>query len=256
MANRMKEKLYAGEPAFGVSVMVPSPQIVEMLGHLGFDWVLLDCEHGTLSVESLELMAMAAQAAGLTPIARPKRNAPEELQAVLDRGVLGVQVPHVNTAEEARQAVAACRYHPEGQRGLAVGTRAARYGIHLSLAQHTTEANAETLVCIQLEEAEALGNLSGMLEVPGVDVFFLGPSDLSQSLGFPGQPDAPPVKAAMARAFAAIRAAGRIAGCAGNAAATKERLELGVRYTYTHLPALLAAGGDAFLKAVRPPVWH
>ncbi|HTU00492.1 MAG TPA: aldolase/citrate lyase family protein [Candidatus Sulfotelmatobacter sp.] len=252
MTNRMKQKLSAGEPAFGVSVMVPSPQIVEMLGHLGFDWVLLDCEHGTVTLESLELMAMAAQAVGLTPIARPKRNAPEELQAVLDRGVQGVQVPHVNTAEEARQAVAACRYHPEGQRGLAVGTRSARYGIRLSLAEHTAEANAETLVCIQLEEAEALANLEAILAVPGVDVFFLGPSDLSQSLGFPGRPDAPVVKTAMAQAFAAIRAAGRIAGCAGNAAATVERLGRGVRYTYTHLPNLLTAGGDAFLKAVRP----
>ena len=253
MQNRLKAQLQAGRPAFGVSVMVPSPQVVEMLGHIGFDWVLLDCEHGTLTLESLELMAMAAQAAGLTAVARPRCNTPEEIDAVLDRGVQGVQVPHVSTLEDARRAVEACRYHPQGRRGLAVGTRAAHYGISLSLAAHTAEANEEMLVCIQIEDATALENLPALLAVAGVDVFFLGPSDLSQSLGFPGQPDAPVVQAALTQAFAAIHAAGRIAGCAGHAAATLARLGQGVLYTYTHLPALLTAGGRGFLQTVGAP---
>ena len=89
----MKEKLHAGEPAFGVSVMIPSPQLVEMLGAYGFDWVLLDCEHGTLTLESVELMTMAAEAAGITAIARPMSNSPAHILQVLDRGVAGVQVP-------------------------------------------------------------------------------------------------------------------------------------------------------------------
>jgi len=102
--NPMKEKLKAGEPVFGVSVMIPSPQIVEMIGAFGFDWVLLDCEHGTLALESVELMAMAAEACGLTAIARPATKSPEHILQVLDRGVLGVQVPHVNTLADARAA--------------------------------------------------------------------------------------------------------------------------------------------------------
>ena len=108
----MKAKLLAGQPALGCSVMFPSPQIVEMLGHAGFDWVLLDCEHGSLSLSDVELMAMAADAVGITAIARPRSNANADIQSVMDRGVMGVQVPHVNTADDARRAVSAVKFGP------------------------------------------------------------------------------------------------------------------------------------------------
>lgn len=249
--NQMKRKLFAGEPAVGLSLMFPSAQLVEIAGGLGFDWVLLDCEHGSLTPENVELMAMAAAAAGITAVARPVRNSPEEILRLLDRGAMGVQIPHVNTAEDARRAVEAVKYHPAGNRGLAVGTRAARYGLGVSLAAYTEEANRETLVCVQLEEVEALRNLDEILGVEGVDVLFVGPSDLSQSLGFPGRPDAPEVRAAMDRAFAAIKAAGRIPGSAGNAEAWRRYLGQGVGYLYTHLTTLMAAGGREFLNEAR-----
>lgn len=102
--NRLKAKLLAGEPALGCSVMIPSPQIVEMLGHAGFDWVLLDCEHGSLSLADVEIMTMAAEAVDITAIARPHSNATTDIQSVMDRGVMGVQVPHVNDAGDARRA--------------------------------------------------------------------------------------------------------------------------------------------------------
>src|SRR6476469_9903853 len=108
--NAMKAKLASGMTALGCSVMFPSPQIVEMLGYAGFDWVLLDCEHGSLSLADVEMMAMAADAVGITPIARPRSNAPADIQGVLDRGVMGVQVPHVNTADDARSAVDAVKF--------------------------------------------------------------------------------------------------------------------------------------------------
>ena len=179
----MKEKLRAGEPVFGVSVMIPSPQIVEMIGAAGFDWVLLDCEHGTLTVESVELMAMAAEACGITAIARPATRSPEHILQVLDRGVMGVQVPHVNTAEEARDVVAAVKYHPQGRRGLAAGTRAAVYDAHGTLADYVQAANESTLIAVQLEDEPAIQNIDEILEVEDIDVFFIGPSDLSQSMG-------------------------------------------------------------------------
>jgi hypothetical protein len=100
--NRMNDKIARGEPALGCSVMFPSPQIVEMLGCAGFDWVLIDCEHGSISANDVELMAMACDAAGITPIARPKTKSPSDIQAVMDRGVMGVQVPHINTGDDAR----------------------------------------------------------------------------------------------------------------------------------------------------------
>ena len=251
MKNRMKQQLLSGRPAFGVSVMFPSPQVVEMVGRLGFDWVLIDCEHGSTSPESVELMVMAAEAAGLTPIARPWTNSPEAILRLMDRGVMGVQIPHVNTAADARRAVESVKFHPLGNRGLAAGTRPANYGFGVSAADYVTQANRETLVCVQLEEAEALHNLGEILQVEGVDVLFVGPSDLSQSMGHPGRPDVPEVREAMDQAFAAILAAGKVPGSAGNTQAIRGYLQKGVRYLYTHVTTLLANGSKEFLQAVR-----
>ena len=248
--NRMKQKLLAGLPAFGVSVMFPSPHVVDMLGRLGFDWALIDCEHGSISVESVELMVLAAEAAGITPIARPSVNSFEAIGQLMDRGVMGVQVPHVNTAEDARRAVAAVKYHPLGDRGLAAGVRSAAYGFDRTMAEYAEEANRETLVCVQLEEGEAVKNVDEILTVDEVDVFFVGPSDLSQSLGFPGRPNTPEVRQAMERVFSTVRAAGRISGSAANAAATRQYLDQGVTYLYTHLTTLLSSGSKAFLDEV------
>src|SRR4051812_10830375 len=114
--NPMKTKFAAGEPAFGLSVMIPSPQIVESAAGMGFDWVLIDCEHGTVGVESMELMVMAAEACGVAPIVRPRTNSAADILQAMDRGALGVQVPHINTAAQARAAVAAVKFHPQGER--------------------------------------------------------------------------------------------------------------------------------------------
>jgi len=126
--NGMKQKLLSGQPALGCSVMFPSPQIIEMLGHAGFDWVLLDCEHGSLSPADVEVMTMAADATGITAIARPRTNATADIQAAMDRGVMGVQVPHVNSAADARRAVSAVKFGAGAGRGLAAGTRPDQWG--------------------------------------------------------------------------------------------------------------------------------
>jgi len=249
--NRMKQKLQAGEPAFGVSVMIPSPQLVEMLGAFGFDWVLLDCEHGTLTLESVELMAMAAEASGLTAIARPVSNSPAHILQVLDRGVAGVQVPHVRTAGEARAAVAAVKYHPLGTRSLAAGTRAAVYDAHGSMADHVRSANEQTLIAAQIEDREALDNLDEILQVDGIDVFFVGPSDLSQSMGHPGNAKAPPVAAAIDDCLARICAAGRVPGMPAATEQVHDVLAKGVRYIYTHVPKLLAASARGYFDRAR-----
>ncbi len=101
MTNTIKTMIHAGKPALGCSLMFPSPQLVEMLGHAGFDWVLLDCEHGSLSLADVEVMAMAADAVGITAIARPRSSAAGDIAAVMDRGVAGVQIPHIDTKEDA-----------------------------------------------------------------------------------------------------------------------------------------------------------
>jgi len=249
--NPMKEKLRAGEPAFGVSVMIPSPQIVEMIAAAGFDWVLLDCEHGTLTLESVELMAMAAAASGITAIARPASRSAEHILQVLDRGVLGVQVPHVNTPAQAREVVEAVKFHPAGRRSLAAGTRAARYDAHGSLADYVKAANDATLIAAQIEDQEAVGNLDALLQVDGIDVFFIGPSDLSQSMGHPGDPKAPPVARAIEECLTKMRAAGRTPGMPATADHVREALDKGVRYVYTHLPRLVAGSAKEYLRNAR-----
>ena len=153
-------------------------------------------------------MVMAAETAGVTPIARPPVNSFEAIGQLMDRGVMGVQVPHVNTAEDAQRAVEAAKYHPLGERGLAAGVRSAGYGYGMSMSEYAEHANDETLVCVQLEEAEAVRNVDEIVSgSEDVDVFFVGPSDLSQSLGFPGRPDAPEVRDAMDTVFTTIAAA-------------------------------------------------
>jgi len=249
--NTLKQKIQAGEPAFGVSVMLPSPQIVEMIGLLGFDWVMIDCEHGTIGLESVESLVMAAELRGITPIVRPPSKAPEDILRVLDRGAMGVQVPHVNSAADARAVVEAVKYHPLGKRGLAAGTRPGDYGLGLSAEAYVEQVNRETLVCIQLEETEALHNIDEIVRVEGVDVFFVGPSDLSQSMGYPGRADVAPVQAAIDGAFATIVAAGKAPGSAGSNQAIVDYLSKGCLYVYTHVPRLLKVGATEFMQTVK-----
>ncbi|MEQ1611921.1 MAG: aldolase/citrate lyase family protein [Hyphomicrobiaceae bacterium] len=247
--NRMKEKFARGEAAFGCSVMFPSPQMVEMLGYAGFDWVLIDCEHGSIGPGDVELMCMAADAVGITPIGRPRSNASSEISALMDRGVMGVQVPHVNTAEDARRAVSAVKFGPGAGRGLAAGTRPDRWGLGAKMADFATQANAQSLVCVQIEHEAALANVDEILKVEGVDVFFIGPSDLSQSMGHPGNPKAAPVAAAITTTLAKIRAAGKTPGMPAATDTLPDVLQSGCRYIYNHVPKLLGAGASAFLKA-------
>ena len=247
MRNLMKEKIARGEPAFGVSIMFPSPQIVEMVGHAGFDWVLLDCEHGSIGPADIELMSMAADAVGITAIARPKSNSSSDIQAVMDRGVKGVQVPHIRSKAEAERAVASVKFGPEGARGLAAGTRPDRWGLGGKMADFVESANAQSLVCLQIEDAEALPHVDDILTVPGVDVFFIGPSDLSQSMRHPGNPKAAPVAAAISETLAKIRAAGKAPGMPATTDALGAVRGAGCLYIYTHLPKLLGAGTKDYL---------
>lgn len=251
MQNAMKEKIARGEPVLGASVMFPSPQIVEMLAYAGFDWVLIDCEHGSIGLADVEVMAMAADASGITAIARPRSNAAADIQSVMDRGVKGVQIPHINTRADAERAVAAVKFGPGAARGLAAGTRPDRWGLGAKMPDFAAQANAQSLVCVQIEHKEALPNVDEILQVPGIDVFFIGPSDLSQSMGFPGNPKAPSVVEAIDATLAKIRAAGKVPGMPATADNVADVVGKGCRYIYNHVPRILGAGAAQFLKPVR-----
>lgn len=249
--NEMKRKILAGEPAFGLSIMFASPQMVEMAAGCGFDWVLIDCEHGAISLESVEVMAMAAKAAGITPIARPRSKDALEILQVLDRGVMGVQIPHINTAEEAREAVKACKFFPDGNRSLAGATRPQNYDLPERSKTYYDDANREILVCAQLEDKIAIDNADEILGVEGIDVFFIGPSDLSATMGHPGNPKEPAVAKAVEDTLAKIVAAGKAPGMPAAEDAVATTLGRGVRYIYTHVPRLLGSAASNYFKAAK-----
>src|SRR5262249_6850593 len=181
--NTLKQRLYAGKAAFGVMCTFPSPPVGGMLGHLGFDWILLDKEHGSITVDTVEACIAAAELSGMAPIVRPVGNRPEIIAPFLDRGAWGVQVPHVNTADEARAAVDAVKYGLEGHRGIFSGGRAAGYGFKGATADYAREANRQTLVCLMVEEMEAIENFPGLVTVAGGDVYFIRSGDPSPFMG-------------------------------------------------------------------------
>jgi 4-hydroxy-2-oxoheptanedioate aldolase len=229
----------------------PSPPIVEMLGYMGFDWILLDNEHGSITVDTAEEVIRASELTGIAPIVRPVANRPEVIAPFLDRGAWGVQVPHVNTKEEAEAAVAACKYFPDGQRGSFSRGRPARYGMSGPTNEYFARANAETLVCLMLEEVVAIENIDEIVSVKGVDVLFIGSGDLSQSMGHPGQQSHPEVLKVMEKGVKRIRDAGITAGVSCPDTLIPKFLDLGVQYFHSSVTALLQSAGQAYLKTVR-----
>lgn len=172
-------------PRFGPFSKTEDPAMVECMGWSGFDFIILDQEHGPNSLRSLQHLIRAAEVTGMLPIVRVPEDAVNRIGAVLDIGAAGVQIPQVTTADAARELVASARYAPEGMRGVCRFVRQARYS-RVRKERFFEDANA-ALVIVQLEGREALDNLDGILEVAGIDILFVGPYDLSQSLGVPGQ---------------------------------------------------------------------
>ena len=246
----LRERLRTGVAA-GVGLTFATPPLVELCGRVGFHWALIDCEHGAFSPESMEHAFSAADAVGLSLMVRPSSDRPESILAALDRGAAGVQVPHVATAAQAAAIVRAVKYEPLGTRGLGTSVRAAGYGIDLDLPAYLANANRESIVCVQIEDREGLANVAEIAAVPGVDVVFVGPMDLSQALGYPGELERPDFRRQVERAFDAAHAAGKLTGTSGSTAWVRYGVELGARYVYTSLGGVLLPGARAFIAGTQ-----
>ena len=172
-------------PTFGPFIQLNAPGICEIFGHAGFDFCIIDMEHGVIHVDTAENMVRAANTAGIAPIIRVAFNRPELISQALNVGASGVHIPHVSTLEEATQAVWASKFFPLGGRGVCPFVRAARYSADKTI--YYNKANTETMVIVAIEGTEGIDNLDEILKVKGIDVIFVGPYDLSQSLGVPGQ---------------------------------------------------------------------
>ena len=223
--NHLKRALAEGKTVFGLLNSIPSPLLVEMIGYAGFDFVILDMEHVCVNPETLENMVRAAECAGVTPLVRVPSAAPDVILRALDCGAQGVVVPHVRTAADAAQAVAASRYAPLGMRGIS-GGRTTGFGT-IDLATYLARANSEIMVVAMIEDCAGVDNLDAILSATGIDMVLEGAIDLSQSYGVPGQAQHPIVQEAIERIAAGCAARGipfcAIPRIAGQAASWKAR---------------------------------
>ncbi len=253
MANRVKDLLRQGKPAVGHWLSFTSPDVAELVAGFGMDWMLIDTEHGPASYADVENVIRAIAPYGVVPMVRVGENNPALIKRALDRGAAGVLVPMVNTPEEAAAAVAACRFPPDGIRGIA-GTRAARYG--LDVKRYFDGWNQDALVVVQVETREAVENVDRIAAVPGVDVLFIGPNDLSASLGGYLQFDRPEFTSAVSRIIAAGRTHGKAVGyLTAGADAALARVKDGVTFIAVVTDSkLLADAAAATYRKVREGV--
>ena len=200
--NKTKQRLLEGHLAIGQWISLPSPPVAELVSGFGMDWLVIDAEHGPAGWETVEEIVRAMKGTDVTPLIRVPGNDPVFIKKALDRGGYGVVVPMVSTAAHATAAVAAAKFPPEGIRGVA-GTRASRYG--LDLADYVASWNQQVLVICQLETAESVQNAESIAAVPGVDVLFVGPNDLSATLGVFRQFEHPDYRRAVDRILNAAR---------------------------------------------------
>ncbi len=239
------------EAVAGAFCDLPSPTSVEILGYLGFDFAIVDAEHGISDYETCEHMIRAAEVSGITPITRVGLNLQQHILRYLDAGTMGVQIPLVNTREEAQGVMYSAKYPPTGGRGLA-GVRAANYGLTMSLGEYVKMANEEVMVVVQIETMRAVENLKEILAVDGIDVVFLGPTDLSSSMGLPGQTTSSQVVELIERCGREIVAAGKAAGTiARDPQAFKEWKARGFQYLCTGVSSFMAQAARTYIQGIR-----
>ena len=248
--NRFKHALAAGQAQIGLWSALPSPYVTEMLAGAGYDWVMLDTEHAPsdvpLMLQQLQALDAAQQPRPTSAVVRPAWNDPVLIKRYLDIGAQTLLVPFVQTADEAQDAVDAMRYAPIGIRGMGGSTRASNYGRD---ARYIADADQELCLLVQVETAQALDRIEDIAAVDGVDGIFIGPADLSASMGYPGQPRHPEVNAAIDDAIRRIRAAGKAPGILMvDETRARECLALGAQFVAVAMDLILlrtAADGVA-----------
>jgi 4-hydroxy-2-oxoheptanedioate aldolase len=249
--NTTKAKLKAGQTVFGCFVRYPDAGLVEVLGYQDWDFIVFDGEHGVIEPRDCENMVRAAELRRITPIVRATTNMPPIILRYMDSGAQGLHVPWVNSAAEAEAAVRAVKYHPRGIRGLA-SVRAADYGQAAPLAEYVQQANAETLIAIHIETIDAVRQLPEIVKVDGLDVIFIGPTDLSHSLGQPGDAQHPTVQAAIQQIVDTVATTDLALGLmVGSAQAAQQWRERGARYIAVGLESLLMPATRSYLQAAR-----
>lgn len=216
LENAFKEKVKRGEFALGSFVNFYAPALVEIIGYSGLDFIVIDDEHGAFSYPQIEELIRSAEVAGITPFVRVSYDN-SAIQKALDRGAKGVQVPMVNNKADAEAVVKKAKYPPMGSRGTAYSHRAARFGSYSGNA-YLEAADQNTFIIVHIETPEAVANFTDIVSVPGIDAVFVGPTDLSVSMGYKVEgPSHPAVQSVIQDLFRKGRETGTIMGTvAGN----------------------------------------
>ena len=253
--NRVKRMLKEGKKTAGAWLQIASPFTAEIMSQAGFDWLIIDMEHGPGDILTLISQLQAMNGTGVVPLVRAPWNDFVAIKRILDAGVYGILFPYVNTKAEAEAAVRACKYPPEGIRGVAGSPRAAGYGQNPK--EYLTRANNEILIITAVETPEAVANLDEILAVEGLDGIFIGPMDLAASMGYPFGPGQPEVQATIAQIEAKVLAAGKFLGTiAGDWEQARARYDKGYQLLMLMADGValgkLAAGTVAKFREVYP----
>ena len=226
----LRSRLRSGESVFGPFLKIPAPASVEAIGLAGSDFCIIDLEHGAFSFESAEDLVRTAEAIGLSSIIRTFDDRPSTIVRALDTGCEGILVPDVTSREQAEAVVRAARFHPQGERGMDPYARSARYGL-TPKERYFEEANRNLALGVLIEGVDGLRNLPQILEVEGIDLYFIGPYDLSQSVGVPGQVHSKAVGERVEEIVQSVRGAGGAAGIYADGVDDARRWrELGVQF--------------------------
>ncbi len=248
MTNSFQAALARREPQIGLWLSLGQPYTAELCATAGFDWVLIDGEHGPNDIHTILGQLQAAAAYPTHPVVRVVEGQTALIKQMLDLGAQTLLVPMVDTAEQARALVAATRYPPQGVRG--IGSAVARVSRWAARPDYLNEANDEVCLLVQAETVTALKNLEAICAVDGVDGIFIGPADLAASMGHRGKPGHPEVQAAIEQAMRTIIASGKAAGTlTSDPALARRYLDLGCTFVATGVDILLFANAARKLAA-------
>jgi 2-keto-3-deoxy-L-rhamnonate aldolase RhmA len=249
----LKKALKEGRVLIGATISVPNVDTAVAAANAGFDFLWIEMEHAPISLQSLHEILLATRGAPAIPITRVPVNQPWLAKQVLDMGTLGVIFPFTSTPELARQAVASCKYPPNGIRGFGPGLAAARYG--LSTTDYVKFADENVLVVVIIEQKEAVDRIEAIASVPGIDVLFIGANDLSYSLGVRGNTRDPIVEQACAKVLAAAKKRGIPVGYpAGSPEDINKRIAQGYRFFQASgETGLMRAGARELLSKIERP---
>ena len=250
--NAMKAKLRTGEPVYGIFAPNSDPSVAEVIGHLGFDLCMMDFEHGAGGPLYAENVVRACETVGITPMARIRSIDPKLILQYVDAGVMGVMMPGITEADEVKRLVDAVKYPPVGRRGIAP-VRVNDYLLGpMPQDEYVLFANEQTIVLPQIELMEAVRNLDSLVAVEGVDGFFIGPRDLSMSLGFYDGPAHPEVMEVINDVIQAVRGAGLVVGItAATGEDARALVGRGVQIILGSVNGLMKVGATAFFNGVR-----